>query len=75
MTEKRDEKTEICKILSLVCHIEIFKIRHAGQLRCNESISIPGHLFPHLILLLVSISFPYLVFHISSIVPIRISLD
>jgi hypothetical protein len=32
MTEKRSQKNEISKSLSLVCHIENFKVRHAGRL-------------------------------------------
>ena len=32
MTETRDEKTEICKTLSPVCHIENFKVRLADDL-------------------------------------------
>ena len=39
MTEKRDEKTEISKTLSLVCHIEISKsgsIRGLVELSCRH---------------------------------------
>ena len=36
MTKTRDEKTEICKTLSLVCHIENFKVRHADDFKNRQ---------------------------------------
>ena len=36
MTEKRDEKTEISKSLSLLCHIEFSKVRHADNFKIGR---------------------------------------
>jgi hypothetical protein len=39
MTEKRGEKTEICKTLSLVCHIENFRVRYADVFKIGSASS------------------------------------